>query len=55
MSTKDPNSVDVYDVVDRHIKTISLKSWKVVFPFVLPITEDNVLVLDSIVNKYAKQ
>ena len=55
MSTKDPNSVDVYDVVDGHIKTISLKSWKVVFPFVLPITEDNVLVLDSIVNKYAKQ
>lgn len=55
MSTKDPNSVDVYDIVDGHVKTISLKSWKVVFPFVLPITEDNVLVLDSIVNKYAKQ
>lgn len=53
MSTKDPASVDVYDVVDGHVKTISLRSWKVVFPFVLPITEDNVLVLDSIVNKYA--
>ena len=55
MSSKDPTSVDVYDIVDGHVKTISLKSWKVVFPFVLPITEDNVLVLDGIVNKYAKQ
>ena len=55
MSTKDPTSVDVYDVVARHVKTVSLKSWKVVFPFVLPITEDNVLLLDSIVNKYFKR
>ena len=52
--TRDPLSVDVYDVASGHIKTISLKSWKVVFPFVLPITEDNVLLLDSIVNKYSK-
>lgn len=54
ISTKDPMSVDVYDVVAGHIKTVSLKSWKIVFPFVLPITEDNVLILDSIVSKYAK-
>lgn len=55
MSTKDPGSVDVYDVVDGHVKTVSLRSWKVVFPFVLPITEDNVLLLDGIVSKYAKR
>jgi len=54
IATKDPTSVDVYDITAGHVKTISLKSWKVVFPFVLPITEDNVLILDSIVNKYAK-
>lgn len=55
MSTKDPGSVDVYDLADGHIKTISLRSWKVVFPFVLPITEDNILLLDGIVSKYAKR
>lgn len=55
MHTNDPLTVDVYDIVDRRNKTISLKSWKVVFPFVLPITEDNVLILDGIVNKYLKK
>lgn len=55
MATRDPGSVNVYDVADGHVKTISLRSWKVVFPFVLPITEDNVLVLDSIVNRYARR
>lgn len=55
MATRDPGSVNVYDVVDGHVKTVSLRSWKVVFPFVLPITEDNVLVLDSIVNRYARR
>ena len=55
MSTKDPTSVDVYDIVAGRVKTISLRSWKVVFPFVLPITEDNVLLLDSIVSKYTRR
>jgi hypothetical protein len=50
IKTKDANSVDVYDIIDKKIKTISLKSWKVVFPFIMPITEDNVLLLDSILN-----
>lgn len=55
MHTNDPFSVDAYDVAERRQKTISLKSWKVVFPFVLPITEDNVLVLDGLVNRYLKK
>lgn len=55
MHTNDPFSVDVYDVEERRQKTVSLKSWKVVFPFVLPITEDNVLVLDGLVNRYLRK
>jgi hypothetical protein len=50
IKTKDAYSVDVFDIIDKKIKTISLKSWKVVFPFIMPITEDNVLLLDSLLN-----
>ena len=54
MHTRDPLSVDVFDVVDGRVKTVSLRSWKVVLPFILPITTDNVLELDAVVNAYAK-
>jgi len=51
--TKDPFSVDAYDLVDGKIKTISLKSWKVVF-FVTFIPE-NVLVLNDIAKECIKR
>lgn len=55
LSSRDQASVEVFDVTDGRRKTIPLKSWKVVLPFVLPLTPKTVLPLDAIVNAYAKR
>lgn len=51
--TRDPRSVDAYDLVDGKRKTICLKSWRAV-NFVL-LTEDNVMVLDGLVRECLKK
>jgi hypothetical protein len=51
--TKDPNSVDTYDLVDGKRKTLCLKSWRAI-NFVM-LTEENVLVLDRLVNECLKK
>ena len=51
--TKDPLSVDTYDLVEGKYKTVFLKSWRAV-NFVL-LTEDNVLVLDRLVRECLKR
>lgn len=51
--TKDPQSVDTYDLVDGKRKTICLKSWRAI-NFVM-LTEENVLVLDKLVKECLKR
>jgi hypothetical protein len=51
--TKDPKSVDTYDLVEGKRKTICLKSWRAI-NFVM-LTEENVLVLDRLVKECLKK
>lgn len=44
------DTVMVYDLIDKKIKSIKLNSWHVVYPYVLTLSIDNVIYLDSIIN-----
>ena len=47
--TKDPFSVDSWDLLDNKRKTISLKSWQILN--YISISPKNVLVLDEVLKK----
>jgi len=42
--TNDTTTIDTWDLVDNHIKTVSLKSWKIMN--FISIRPDNILLLD---------
>ena len=50
--TKDPFSVDAWDLVDNKRKTVSLRSWQIVN--FLTISPENVLVLDEVIKQILK-
>lgn len=50
--TKDPFSVDAWDLVDNKRKTVSLRSWQIVN--FLTISPKNVLVLDEVIKQILK-
>lgn len=51
--TKDPFSVDAWDLVDNKRKTVSLRSWQIVN--FLTISPENILVLDEVIKQILKQ
>lgn len=51
--TKDPFSVDAWDLVDNKRKTVSLRSWQIVN--FLTISPENIIVLDEVIKKILKQ
>lgn len=50
--TKDPFSVDAWDLVDNKRKTVSLRSWQIVN--FLTISPENILVLDEVIKQILK-
>lgn len=51
--TKDSTSVNVWDLVEDKMKTMSLKSWQIIN--FLTIREENILLLDEILHDILKK
>ena len=52
LKSSKPDIVAVYDLMDKKIKSIKLNSWHVVYPYIMVLSQDNVIYLDSIVNTF---
>ena len=50
--TKDPFSIDAWDLVNNKRKTVSLRSWQIVN--FLTISQENILVLDEVIKQILK-
>lgn len=53
MHTKDSLSVNVWDLVDNKMKTVSLKSWQIMN--FITIREENLLLLDEVLRDILKK
>lgn len=52
IKTKDPSSIDTWDLVENKRKTVKLTSWQIVN--FISITPENILILDELIKKLLK-